>query len=62
MNYWIENMPEIETTGDNVRVMIDRGYVMPRYLALRLARALLAAVAELEDRPAAPVIPITKAG
>lgn len=55
-------MPEIETTGDNVRLMIGQGYVMPRYLALRLARGLLAAVAELEDRESAPVIPITKAG
>lgn len=54
-------MPEIETTGDNVRLMIDQGYVMPRHVALRLARGLLAAVAQLEDREAAPVVQLHQA-
>jgi len=62
MDYWIENAPQIETTGDNVRITMSDGYVMPRYVALRLARGLLAAVAELEDRPAAPAIPLRSAG
>ncbi|MBY2927437.1 hypothetical protein FIM10_01900 [Sphingomonadales bacterium 56] len=63
MDYWIENAPDVGTTGDNVRMKTGaHGVVMPRHVALRLARELLAAVRDLEDRPVAPAIPIRTAG
>jgi hypothetical protein len=63
LDYWIENAPIVETTGDNVRMKTGaHGVVMPRHVALRLARELFAAIAELEDRPTAPVVALHQAG
>lgn len=53
MDYWLDKAPRIEVAGDNVSSTTDRRVVMPRHIALKLARSLLAAVAELEDRPVA---------
>lgn len=58
MDYWMENAPKVETTGDNVRMTGHHGVVMPRSVAIRLARRLLSAVAELEDRAANDPVPI----
>lgn len=55
MDYWLDKAPRIEVAGDNVSSTTDRRVVMPRHIALKLARGLLAAVAELEDRPPAQV-------
>lgn len=58
MDYWLDTAPRIEVTGDNIASMTDRRVVMPRHVALKLARGLLAAVAELEDRSPPHVTPL----
>jgi hypothetical protein len=62
MDYWLDKAPRIEVAGDNVSSTTDRRVVMPRAVALKLARSLLAAVAELEDRPTATILALRTGG
>lgn len=58
MIYWIEQAPKIGTRGENVCVYSLSGrprFKMSRAVALASARALMIAVADLEDRVPATI-------
>ena len=63
MDYWIEETPAVSITGENVRIRTgEQGTVMPRRVALMLARQLLGAVKDLEDRGDNDPIPLARRG